>query len=57
MTNSKGGKITHTMADGTQTDDPLVYLEAHPEVTIPPLATRIIGEIMAGNCRENKAHT
>lgn len=52
MTNSRGGKITHTMADGTPTDDPLVYLKAHPDVTIPPLAARIIGEIMSGNCRE-----
>lgn len=57
MTNSKGGKITHVMADGTRTDDPLKYLCAHPNVTIPPLALRIIGEIMAGKCHEDETLT
>lgn len=55
--NSRGGRITHTMADGTKLDEVSGYLASHPEVEIPPVALRILGEILTGKHRDSETRT
>lgn len=55
--NSCGGRVTHTMADGTELNEVSGYLARHPEVEIPPVALRILGEILTGKHRNSETRT
>lgn len=54
LLNSKGGRIIHIMADGTETEDLNAYIESHPEIDIPPVALRVMQSIFARSLPKNE---